>query len=237
MWANTVWGLLGFGMTLAGARLSMLWTHDYEWIAPWLTGASISCFMLAFAVFIWPFSRPKERLKSDHVVYSLNQSGGQTAQTIINNTDKSAQEELQNLITGGDSFCLFLLAWFDVEKNIAKNIAVGRIGKYAAHDVRLRIVNMHNQEEKHVYVGELGGGGTARSIELPGVWALTDNCYYRIFFSARNGIWRQDYILKKSIKEGYWPSATRVIWQDGRIKHEKIDSKYVEEFGEPAWLS
>jgi hypothetical protein len=156
-------------------------------------------------------------------------------QTIINNTDPSGQETMQGMLTGGDSYCFFGLYFFDVDKNIAKNIAVVRQGKYSLYDVRMRILDMDTKEEKNLYIGEISGGGTSRSISIPGAWNLKDCICYRIFFSARNGLWHQDLLLRKSVKESYWPAATRVVHGDGSIRHENVDSKYVAEFGPPVW--
>jgi len=145
-------------------------------------------------------------------------------------------EQLQGMLTGGDSYCFFGLYYFDTEKNIAKNIAVVRQGKYPLYDVRMRILDMDTKKDVfETYIGEISGGGTSRAVELKGVWPLQDSVYYRIFFSGRNGLWHEDLLLKKSVKEKYWPAAMRVISGSGKIQHEDVDKKYVEEFGLPQW--
>ena len=156
--------------------------------------------------------------------------------TIVHsNADPALQEQLQGMITGGDSYCYLMLAYFDLEKNIAKNIGVLRLGKYPLYDVRMRIVDMHTNEEWQIPVGEISGGGTARAVWLPGHWPMKESVYYRIFFSARNGLWHQDYLLGKCAKREYWASCTRVIWTDGTIIREDISEDYIEKFGNPKW--
>jgi hypothetical protein len=55
MWANSVWGLFGLGVTFAMARLGMIWTSGHDWIGPWLTRASVICFALSVIVLFYPF--------------------------------------------------------------------------------------------------------------------------------------------------------------------------------------
>ena len=57
MWANSVWGFLGLGVTFLIARLSMLWTTGHEEWGPilvWLSVASFACLGL---VLILPLVR------------------------------------------------------------------------------------------------------------------------------------------------------------------------------------
>ena len=56
------------------------------------------------------------------------------------------QERLEGLQTGGNSFCYMMLYHFDLQKHIAQNFVVIRTGDYPLYDVRLRILNMNNNE-------------------------------------------------------------------------------------------
>ncbi len=60
--------------------------------------------------------------------------------------------------------------------------------------------------------------------------------YYRAFFHARDGNWRQDLILKRSVEAECWLAATRVWGHQQAPAFQHVDHQYVEEFGPPVWL-
>jgi hypothetical protein len=61
MWANSVWGLLGFSVTFGIAGL--LLTSDQIWLLPYLLGVAISCGVLSALVLFWPLRHKCNRDK------------------------------------------------------------------------------------------------------------------------------------------------------------------------------
>lgn len=143
------------------------------------------------------------------------------------------QKRLEGLQTGGDTFCYWMLYYFDMTKSIAKDWVVIRRGDYPLYDVQIRIRDMDaDKDVMRESLGEIN----APAIFTRVAWPLPESVYYRIFFHARNGSWNQDLILKRSSKKGYWPVATRVKDKKGReIVHEEIYDDFITEFGEPKW--
>lgn len=140
-----------------------------------------------------------------------------------------AQKRLEGLQTGGDTFCYLMLYNFDVGLNIAREFVVIREGDFPLYDVRLRIRDMDAGGDVHSENwGEISAPAEFRDVE----WPLRDSVYYRIFFHARNGQWHQDLALKKSVEEGFWKAATRVLGTDGStevlVKDEFSDDQKVQ---------
>jgi hypothetical protein len=147
----------------------------------------------------------------------------------------SMHQRLEGLQTGGDTFAYWMLYNFDVTENVARDFVVIRQGKYPLYNFGLRIRDMDaNRDVFNRSWGEI----SAPAESLPRVkWALPPSVYYRVFFHARNGQWRQDLILKKSESRRYWVAATRVFDKRGKaVVFEHIDTPdFVNEFGAPAW--
>jgi hypothetical protein len=144
------------------------------------------------------------------------------------------QKHLEGLQTGGETFCYWMLYYFDVKEAIAKDLCVIRRGDYPLYDVSLRVTDMDSGRDLiREQLGEISAPAVCWRVK----WPLPESVYYRIFFHARNGSWNQDLILKRSSKKGYWPAATRVKDKKGReVVFEHIDNPdFVDEFGEPAW--
>jgi hypothetical protein len=143
------------------------------------------------------------------------------------------QKRLEGLQTGGDTFCYWMLYYFDMTKNIAKDWVVIRRGDYPLYDVQIRIRDMDaDKDVMRESLGEIN----APAIFTRVAWPLPESVYYRNFFHARNGSWNQDLILKRSSKKGYWPTATRVKDKKGReVVHEEIYDDFITEFGQPTW--
>ncbi len=148
-------------------------------------------------------------------------------------TTPASNKEIEKLVTGGDAFCYFALYYFDVGKNIARNIVIVKEGKYPLYDVRMRVTDLDTHKDvANIQLGEVNGP----ALVLSGVWSLKDTINYRVFFSARNGMWHQDLLLRKLTKKNYWPAATRVLGRDGRtVRFENVDPMFVSEFGPPKW--
>lgn len=151
----------------------------------------------------------------------------------IRNEMLANQKRLEGLQTGGDSFCYFMLYYFDLENPSARDIVVIKQGEFGLHDLQLRVTDMDTSTDIFQKAwGELN----APAGYLNGRWALPPKIYYRIFFHARNGFWNQDLILKKSEKAQCWLAATRVLGHNGRdVIFLHIDNEYESEFGLPEW--
>jgi hypothetical protein len=143
------------------------------------------------------------------------------------------QKRLEGLQTGGDTFCYWMLYYFDVNEAIAKDLCFIRRGEFPLYDVSLRIRDMDaGRDLVQEQLGEISAPAVCWRVK----WPLPESVYYRIFFNARNGNWNQDLILKRS-NRGYWAAATRVKDKKGRgVVFEHIDNPdFVNEFGEPTW--
>jgi hypothetical protein len=128
-----------------------------------------------------------------------------------------------------------MLYWFDLDQNIAKNMSIIRRGRYPLYDVGMRLVDMDTKIEFRQQIGEISGGEGNRALPYDVAWKLADSAYYRIFFSARNGLWHQDLQLKKSRKANCWLAATKVVGSDGKLRFQHIDGEYTGEFGATVW--
>jgi hypothetical protein len=90
MWANSIWGFIGVAVALVLAALGMQ-SPTWKPVLYWSAGISSN---IAVVILIWPlFRRRRETPKAAApgatvapgvTVASFNQSGGQTAQTIVN---------------------------------------------------------------------------------------------------------------------------------------------------------
>jgi hypothetical protein len=122
------------------------------------------------------------------------------------------QKRLEGLQTGGDTFCYWMLYYFDVKEGIAKDLCVIRRGEFPLYDVSLRVTDMDSGRDLiREQLGEISAFAVCWRVK----WPLPESVYYRIFFNARNGSWNQDLILKRSKRE-YWAAATRVKDKKGR---------------------
>lgn len=81
MWANSIWGFIGTAVALV---LAALGTQSPTW-KPFFYGSASISIIIAIVILIWPlFRRRRETPAPGVTVASFNQSGGQTAQTIVN---------------------------------------------------------------------------------------------------------------------------------------------------------
>ena len=143
------------------------------------------------------------------------------------------QKHLEDLQTGGDTFCYWMLYYFDMKKDIAKDWVVIRTGDYPLHDVRIRITDMDlRRDVVNEHLGEINSPAIYKHVQ----WHLRPSVYFRVFFHARNGSWHQDLILKRSSKAECWLAATRVKDKNNReVVFEHIDNGFVDQFREPSW--
>jgi hypothetical protein len=125
-----------------------------------------------------------------------------------------------------------MLYHFDIQELLARNFVVIRRGEYTLYDVRIRIRDMDTGKDVlEQSLGEINAPAIYQIVK----WSLTPSVYYRVFFHARNGQWRQDLILKRSEVRQYWAAATRVFDKRGKeVVFEHIDNPdLVNEFGAP----
>jgi hypothetical protein len=143
------------------------------------------------------------------------------------------QKRIEDVQTGGDSFCYFMLYHFDLNLSIAQNIVVIRKGEFPLYDLRIRVMDIDTSQD--VFKKTWGEMNSPADFLL-GQWSLTPTVYYRIFFHARNGSWNQDLILRRSEQAECWLAATRVLARNGRdVTFVHIDPNFETEFGTPAW--
>ena len=142
-------------------------------------------------------------------------------------------KRLEGFQTGGDSFCYWMLYYFDLTNNIAQNFVIIKSGEFPLYDLRYSIYDVYAKKDIfHKEHGELNSPADYFLLK----WKLPNKIYYRVFFSARNGQWHQDLILNKSEKSKCWLAATIVKDKFGKeIVHKHIDNQFLEEFGEPNW--
>ena len=158
---------------------------------------------------------------------SLNTSNELLNQIAIN------QKRLEDLQTGGDSYCYVMFYNFDLKESIARDFVVTRKGEFPLYDLRFRIVDM--ETSKTIFERPWGEHNSPADFLLV-KWKLAAETYYRIFFNARNGAWHQDLILRKSVKANCWLAATRVMARNGfDVSLEEKDNEYEAEFGSPTW--
>jgi hypothetical protein len=149
--------------------------------------------------------------------------------------DRSVEAQLQRLEdiqTGGNSFCYWMLYHFDLTQSVAHNFVIIRKGEYPLYDVRLRIRDMNKGVD---VVERLWGEMNSPADYLLLEWPLAESVYYRIFFHARNGSWNQDLLLRRSEIASCWLAATRVLGIRGEVRFEHIDNEFTGEFGQPVW--
>lgn len=160
----------------------------------------------------------------EHISKVVNQS---------TNKILDSQKHLEYLQTGGDSFCYLTLYHFDMSSSVAQNFTIIREGSYTLFDLRIRIVDM--DENKDIFNRQWGEMSAPAEYELA-KWLLRPSVYYRVFFSARNGMWNQDLLLRKSDSDQCWLAATRVLGKNGReVIFQHMDNGFIENFGEPSW--
>jgi hypothetical protein len=144
-----------------------------------------------------------------------------------------SQKHLEYLQTGGDSFCYLMLYHFDMNSSVAQNFTIIKKGSYTLFDLRIRIVDM---DENRDIFSRPWGEISAPAEYKPVKWLLRPSIYYRVFFSARNGMWHQDLLLKKSDLDQCWLAATRVLDKKGKeVVFKHTDNGFIEGFGEPNW--
>lgn len=146
----------------------------------------------------------------------------------------AAISRLEGLQTGGDAFCYWMLYDFDMQASIARQWVVIRKGEYPLYNVHVRIADADaGSDVVNETLGELNAPAIFRTLR----WPLLDDLYYRVWFGARNGQWRQDLILKKPDEAKCWLGAAKIYGAQLEVWHLHVDNGFEEEFGAPSWRS
>jgi hypothetical protein len=139
---------------------------------------------------------------------------------------------LQDLATGGDTFCYMMLYYFDLARDMARTFAIIRKGDNPLYDVRIRVYDrILSTEILSKRLGELNTPADYAMLE----WPLQPMQNYGITFNARNGSWNQSLLLRKSVTSECWLAATKVTSRVGGEIFRHNDEDFVKEFGEPQW--
>jgi len=118
-------------------------------------------------------------------------------------------------VTGGSTFCYWMLYNFKLKENAAYDLVLIKEGKESLYNVYMRITELGKMQD--IFTKDWGEINSV-AVSIPRAkWILPDSVYYRIFFTARNGNWTQDLILIKSAKDSSWLPATRVKDRSGRV--------------------
>jgi hypothetical protein len=108
---------------------------------------------------------------------------------IVGSAVQQAMARLEGLQTGGDSFCYWMLYHFDLERSVSQQFVLMRMGDYPLYDDRLRVTDINGRRDIFRKVwGEISAQAEFEYRD----WTLAETAYYRVFFSARNGMWHQD---------------------------------------------
>jgi len=154
------------------------------------------------------------------------------------------RKRVESFFTGGDSFVFLKIPTALVVFGRMAQSYLIKMGEFPPYDVRLRVCDLRAQPAifAHHRVGDVSGGSIADFgapvTEGPLVGPIPEDSCYRVFFTARNGAWIQELIMKKSAKTPGVAAVTRVmtgaLQVPKAILYEK-DLGYEAEFGYPKW--
>ena len=118
--------------------------------------------------------------------------------------DDADIEKLRGFLTGGNSFAFLSIPWAIIVLDQPASSFITKIGEFPLYDLRLRIVDVaKTAQELTLKIGDFGSSMAsigAPSIEGPQIPQIHDDEYFRVFFTARNDVWIQDIILRKSAR-------------------------------------
>ena len=147
----------------------------------------------------------------------------------------ASEQKLANLMTGGDSFCSWMVSKLDPVTNTGTSV-VRHHGEYALYDVRIRIVDLEKlaklkgddlslttkrASDTNFSIGNI----FPSSVQILNPFTLGngDTRSFNIRFSARNGSFYQALQFKKI--DGEWVSATLVHRED-KVIYEEVDDEF-----------
>ncbi|WP_433664706.1 hypothetical protein ACQPW1_22685 [Nocardia sp. CA-128927] len=147
--------------------------------------------------------------------------------------DQNDEYRRMATLTGGDTYAYFMLYHFDLDEAVARNFVIIKSGEYPLYNVTLRIVDMDTNQQQYA---EAWGDLDAPAYYRLGKWSLKGENYLRAFFTARNGQWHQDLILKRSDSDNCWLAATRVRGLQQAPDFQHMNDGFRDRFGDPAWM-
>jgi hypothetical protein len=171
------------------------------------------------------------KIKTDSITFLQNRLVTKSEQVL------HAQTEGMNQLLGTESFCRMYLSNFSQNDFI---ISVIQEGKYNVYDLKIRAVDVNESAKfetrqfadigKYTKIYDVGSLGPKQSVPVDG--PATPEPYtekrYNFFFSARSGVWVQQYILR--IKGNKLFQATKVYKTDSRqILYKNIQDGFLNE--------
>ena len=166
---------------------------------------------------------------------------------LLNKSEEIARlnQELANSVIGGDSFCYLTVPNLDSVTTYGLVFAIHQ-GEHNLYDVEARIVDLDkwdqlegnltftkvDQTETNISIGNLVSHYWPDYRKLCRITFDNGNTRrFNIFFSARNGFWRQSLRFKKI--HGKWVYATKVYRDEkvegkveGKVIYEKVDDEF-----------
>lgn len=148
-------------------------------------------------------------------------------------------EHINNSVTGGDSFCYYMLSSLENSNSLERLLV--HFGEFPIYNLYIRIIDCNKVDEiqkkykrqdlrmirelqyeatETIRRGTLVKAGlgniAADPIELFRLPSHADKQEYKIFFTARNGSWSQQVLLRRVNDKWTW--ATRVTRIDGVLR-------------------
>ena len=148
--------------------------------------------------------------------------------------DENENDRLIGAQTGGDTIARFMLYHFDMDLGIAQQAVLIKEGEYALLDVHMRIIDLDGDPARDIHVlrwDNVVAPAEYIHVRLP----LPDELYWRILFTARNGSWHQDLILRRSNGDRCWLAATQIFGLQGAPQMMFLDNEFTARFGDPQW--
>ena len=148
---------------------------------------------------------------------------------------KEITNEIKATQTGGETYCYLMLYDFSIENSLAKDFVFIKPGVHSLYNLNYRLVDYTKKQNNTIINDTSLGEMNAPAIYQKTKWRLNDRVHYGVFFTARNGNWTQELILRKSVDKNYWLAATRVVNRTGKVIHKYLDNDFETIFGVPNW--
>lgn len=191
----------------------------------------------------WKAERSKKLVLIGALIIAIGAfwSEGKTRKLEIELKAKNEEiKELNNFVTGGDSFCRLGLVSINSRNNRASLVAIPT-GDFPLYDISFKIFDVEEFEKItleepsevsiDINVGNIAPGLTQKvgSINL----GSGNEKRYNVFIFSRNGFYTQWIRLKRL--GGEWIMATKVMKGETKL-YEKIDERYPQDrYGNIDW--
>jgi hypothetical protein len=190
---------------------------------------NISIFGGSFFLFSWllsQFFRVQKQIKVDDNFKALDIRFEESLKKF---------DEIIAHISGGDSFPYFQISMINNETNVGLLMAIHE-GEHPLYDVTARIVDLQKfrQIENNLTFDSMShcdtnvnvGNLISSHATMIQKWQIENDMEqsYNIFFTARNGSFKQFIRLKKI--DHKWLSAIKVMDKDRKVLHEQVDLEY-----------